>query len=337
MRPAEVASFALRFDNGQSPPIDRDQHPWSDPPARLAIPLIVTAKSLTKAYGSVLALSDCSLTVGAGEVFGLLGPNGAGKTTLLRLLLGYLRPTSGLALVDGLDCERQSVAVRRKVAYLPAEAAIFPHMRAREALQFFADIRAGGDVSRALSLAERLELDLSRRVSFMSTGMKQKLALAATLAADVPIYILDEPTANLDPTVRSTVLALVEEAKRAGKTIVFSSHVLSEVEEACDRVAILRAGKLVHTQVVSELREQHRIVAALSGPFPPVPEEWAGNLSVVSSAEGKVVMETSGELAPLLKWLASLPLADVRIEPIGLRAIYRRFHSDSNHALPAHL
>src|SRR5688572_24500575 len=179
--------------------------------------MLVETHQLTKRYGSFAALSECTMSVAAGEVFGLLGPNGAGKTTLLRLLLGYLRPTSGSALVAGLDSERQSVAVRRKVAYLPAEAAIFPHMRAREALQFFADIRAGGNVQRALSLAERLELDLSRRVSFMSTGMKQKLALAATLAAEVPIYILDEPTANLDPTVRSTVLALVEEAKRDGK------------------------------------------------------------------------------------------------------------------------
>jgi len=295
--------------------------------------LIVLTQSLSKAYGPVVALTDCTLEVRRGEVFGLLGPNGAGKTTLLRLLLGYLRPTSGSAAVSGLDCERQSVAVRRKVAYLPAEAAIFPHMRADQALQFFAEIRPGGDVARARTLAERLELDLSRRVSFMSTGMKQKLALAATLAADVPIYILDEPTANLDPTVRSVVLALVAEAKRNGKTIVFSSHVLSEVEEACDRVGILRAGQLVHTQVVAELRQQHRIVAALSGPFPPVPDEWSGKLSVAFADAGNVVMETSGELAPLLKWLASLPLADVRIEPVGLRAIYRRFHFDPSSSL----
>jgi len=290
--------------------------------------LIVAVKSLTKTYGPVVALDNCSLAVNEGEVFGLLGPNGAGKTTLLRLLLGYLRPTGGTAQVAGLDCAQQSVAVRRKVAYLPAEASIFPHMRAREALRFFAEIRPGGDIGRSLRLAERLELDLTRKVSYMSTGMKQKLALAATLAADTPIYILDEPTANLDPTVRGTVLALVAEAKSAGKTIVFSSHVLSEVEEACDRVVILRAGRLVHTQIVAELRQQHRIVAALTAPLPPVPEELRGQLSAVAAANGNVVFETPGELAPLLKWLATLPLADVRIEPVGLRAVYRRYHSE---------
>src|SRR4029078_7871501 len=141
-------------------------------------------------------------------------------------------------------CQRESLAVRRQVAYLPAEAAIFPQMRGREALEFFADIRGSG-FKRSLDLGERMELDLNRRVSFMSTGMKHKLALAATLAAPTPVYILDEPTANLDPTVRATVLSLVAEAKSNGKTVLFSSHVLPEVEEACDRVVIMRAGHIV--------------------------------------------------------------------------------------------
>jgi len=291
--------------------------------------LIVVTKDLTKIYGELAALSQCSLAVEAGEVFGLLGPNGAGKTTLLRLLLGYLRPTAGVAQVAGFDCVRQSVAVRRNVAYLPAEAAMFPHMRGRDALRFFAEIRPGGELARSLRLAERLELDISRKVSFMSTGMKQKLALAATLSAQTPIYILDEPTANLDPTVRATVLALVAEARAAGKTVMFSSHVLSEVEEVCDRVVILRSGQLVHTQLMSQLRRQHRIVAELAGPLPAIPESLSDQLALVSASDREAIFETPGELAPLLKWLATLPLADVRIEPIGLRTVYQRFHSEN--------
>jgi ABC-2 type transport system ATP-binding protein len=294
--------------------------------------VIIETISLTKRYGPVAALCDCSLGVERGEVFGLLGPNGAGKTTLLRLLLGYLRPTAGTASVAGLDCVRQSVAVRKQVAYLPAEAAMFPQMRGRDALRFFAEIRPGGDVRRSLALAERLELDLSRRVSYMSTGMKQTLALAATLAADTPIYILDEPTSNLDPTVRATVLALVAEARAAGKTVMFSSHVLSEVEEVCDRVVILRAGQPVHTQPMAQLREQHRIVARLTGSLPPIPESLRGQLAVIANGRGDVVLEAPGELAPLLAWLATLPLADVRIEPVGLRSVYRRYHSDKDSA-----
>jgi ABC-2 type transport system ATP-binding protein len=290
--------------------------------------LAVETEKLTKAYGRLFALRECSLAVHSGEVFGLLGPNGAGKTTLIRLLLGYLQPTAGRATVAGLDCVRQSVAVRRQVAYLPAEASLFPHMRGRDALQFFAEIRPGGELSRSLQLAERLELDLSRKVSFMSTGMKQKLALAATMAANTPIYILDEPTANLDPTVRSTVLALVAEARAQGKTVMFSSHVLSEVEEVCDRVVILRAGQVVHTQLMSHLRKQHRIVATLDGPTPAVPGELSDQLAVVSRSGNEIVFQTPGQLAPLLKWLATLPLADVRIEPVGLRTIYDRFHME---------
>jgi len=167
---------------------------------------LIETSSLTKRYGAVAALCDCSLAAQSGEVFGLLGPNGAGKTTLLRLLLGYLRPTAGSATVAGLDCQRQSLDVRRRVAYLPAEPSIFPQMRGRDALRLFAEIRGCRDLRRSLAIAERLELDLSRRVGFMSTGMKHKLALVITLSADVPIYILDEPTASLDPTVRATVL-----------------------------------------------------------------------------------------------------------------------------------
>src|SRR5688500_11010160 len=164
--------------------------------------MLIETQSLTKRYGTIAALDDCTLTVPPGEVFGLLGPNGAGKTTLMRLLLGYLQPTSGTARVDGLDCYRQSVQVRQRVAYLPAEARLFSTMRGRDVLAFFADVRPGGDLNRSKKLAERLELDLSRRVAFMSTGMKQKLALSATLAAQTPLMILDEPTANLDPSIR---------------------------------------------------------------------------------------------------------------------------------------
>ena len=233
---------------------------------------MIETHSLTKRYRELAALDDCTFGVARGEIFGLLGPNGAGKTTLLRLLLGYLRPTSGQALIDGLDCYRQSVRVRHAVSYLPGEARLFRSMRGRQVLKFFAEIRPEGNLQRSIELAERLELDLSRRVAYMSTGMRQKLALAATLAAETPLVILDEPTSNLDPTVRGIVLDLVSDARRQGRTVVFSSHVLSEVEAVCDRVAFLRSGRLVHTQVMAELRRRHRIRAQLNGQLRPVPE-----------------------------------------------------------------
>jgi ABC-2 type transport system ATP-binding protein len=284
----------------------------------------VETDALTKIYGPLRALDNCTLGVRRGEVFGLLGPNGAGKTTLIRLLLGFLQPSSGTATIAGLDCHRQSVAVRRQVAYLPAEAALFPQMHGKEVLRFFAEIR-GGTAERALAIAERLELDISRSVGYMSTGMKQKLALAATLGADVPLYILDEPTANLDPSVRSTVLALVAEARDRGATVMFSSHVLAEVEEVCERVVILRSGQVVHTQVLSELRSQHRILAWLTGPLPELPPALAKEATI--HREGDLAtIDSPGDLQHLLGWLAELPLKDIRIEPVGLRTIYERYH-----------
>lgn len=296
--------------------------------------MFLKTEALTKRYRTVTALDGCSLNVKQGEVFGLLGPNGAGKTTLLRLLLGFLRPTSGSASIDGLDCHNQSLEVRNRTAYLPGEVRLFRRMRGRDVLGFFSDMRPGASRQDAIQVAQRLDLDLSRRVSAMSTGMRQKLGLATSLSNSAPLLILDEPTSNLDPTVRRTVLELVAEAKERGQTIMFSSHVLSEVEDACDRVVILRAGQLVHTQVMSELRQRHRIRAIVRGALPEAPPQIDGTLSIEKDASGSVVIETPGELAPLLGWLSTLSLEKVQIEPLGLRAVYDDFHSNDPQSDP---
>jgi ABC-2 type transport system ATP-binding protein len=288
--------------------------------------VLVETHGLTKIYGSFTALADFTFGVARGEVFGLLGPNGAGKTTLLRLLLGFLRPTRGTATVDGLDCYRESVAVHRRLAYLPGDARLFRRMRGSDVLKFFAEVRTGGDFARSLAIAERLELDTRRRVASMSTGMRQKVALAATMAADVPLVILDEPTSNLDPTMRSVVSRLVREAQAAGRTVLFSSHVMSEVEEVCDRVVIVRRGELVHTQVMKELRARHLIRAQLRGKLPDPPAEFRDQLTILPSTNGNLTIETPGSLAPLLGWLATLPLEDLQVERAGLQRIYNRYH-----------
>jgi ABC-2 type transport system ATP-binding protein len=287
----------------------------------------VETHSLTKRYGTFTALDGFTFGVDRAEVVGLLGPNGAGKTTLLRLLMGYMRPTSGSATIDGLDCYRQPSAVHTRVSYLPGEARLFRTMRAREVVDFFVSVRKDGSRARAVALAtERFGLDLSRPVASMSTGMRQKLALAVTLAVDTPLVILDEPTSNLDPTVRSDVGALVAEARQAGRTVIFSSHVISEVEQVCDRVIILRQGHLVHTQVIADLKRRHRIRAHLRGAMPPLPQQFAGQVTLLDDGAGDLVIETPGELSGLLGWLATLPLAEVRIEPLGLAALYDQFH-----------
>jgi ABC-2 type transport system ATP-binding protein len=288
--------------------------------------MLVQTRHLAKRYGNFTALDGCSLAVPAGEIFGLLGPNGAGKTTLLRLLLGYIRPSSGAAQVGGFDCVRQSLEVRANTAYLPGEARLFRRMDGHRVLDFFAGLRPDCRRDVAAGVARRLDLDCSRQVARMSTGMRQKLALAVVLAMDVPLVILDEPTANLDPTARAEVLELVREARRAGRTVIFSSHVLSEVEETCDRVAILRAGRLVHEQSLDHLRRCHRIRARLTGPLPAIPAALAATVTIAERGQDTVVLEAGDSLAPLLGWLSTLPLDEVRVEPVGLAAVYDRFH-----------
>ncbi len=302
---------------------------------------IVATSQLTKRYGDFEALKQCTLDVSEGEIFGLLGPNGAGKTTLIRLLLGYLHVTSGSCRVAGFDPEEDSVAVRARVAYLPGDARLPRHMRGRGVLEFFSQMHPQGNLSRALEVAERLELDLSRRVAFMSTGMRQKLALAVVFGPRTPLLILDEPTANLDPTVRGEVLKLVLAEREAGRTVMFSSHVLSEIEQTCDRVAFLRKGELARKLVMEDLFQRHRLTAWLPDTGSPtndtgdlrneVPEELRSRIERYqvgpSGPHGRnVCIDTAGDLAPTLAWIASLNLEHVRVEPLGLHSVYESVH-----------
>ena len=289
--------------------------------------IVLETDSLTKRFGDFTALSQCDVAVNEGEVVGLLGPNGSGKTTLLRLILGFLNPTAGTAQVQGLDCYRDRVQIHRLISYLPGDARLFRTMRARQVVKFFAEIRDDMDFEMAQHLAERLELDLNRWVTFMSTGMRQKLALIVSLSTRAPILLLDEPTANLDPSVRGEVLNLVRQARDDGRTVIFSSHVLSEIEETCDRVLILRQGRLVHDQSITDLKRQHRIRARLVGDLPEVPAALRSKLSIVHQ-DGKLQIETPAQLSLVMSWLSGAPLDDVYIQPISLRAVYDRFHSE---------
>jgi len=288
--------------------------------------MLVSTVGLTKRYGAFTALDDCTLGVAEGETFGLLGPNGAGKTTLIRLLLGFITPSAGTASVAGHDCVHDSVRVRAATAYLPGEARLFRRMNGDQVLDFFARLRSGCDRQRATAIARRLDLDCGRQVARMSTGIRQKLALAMVLATEARLMILDEPTANLDPTARAEVLELVRECRTAGRTVIFSSHVLSEVEATCDRVAIVRAGRLVHEQSIEQVRRRHRITVRLRGDCAGLPGGLPPGVTVRDDGAGLLVLDDVDDLSPLLGWLATLPVVEIRIEPVGLDAIYDTFH-----------
>ncbi|SRR5579871_5316315 len=289
-------------------------------------PMLLQTENLTKDYGRSRALDDVNLTIEHGEVFGLLGPNGSGKTTALRLLLGFLRPTAGHAWIEGHECWRESLAVRRRVAYLPGELRLYENMTGRQLIHFLSRLRGQAVREDLDALAHRFDIDLDRALTQLSSGMKRKVALLQVLVPRTPLVIMDEPTNALDPTMRDELLEQVREAHKRGQTVLFSSHVLSEVEEVCDRVAILQHGRLAHVQVLSELREGRLIQAKLTGDAATLPP--LAGLHVRERQHDWLTLEYTGPLPRLLSWLAQQPLADLRLEPLGLKAIYRRYHGN---------
>ena len=290
--------------------------------------IAIEAQKLSKIYRSIGALVECDLAIPAGKIFGLLGPNGAGKTTLLRTLLGFLKPTSGKATLRGFDCVTQSVKVRQQVSYLPGEARLYRAMRGQAVLELFSGLQHHGSLKQSLSIAERLELDLSRRVMFMSTGMRQKLAIAIVLGSRAPVVILDEPTANLDPTVRSEVVALIRESRCDERTIVLSSHIFSDIEGSCDEVAILKQGRVVCTADLHELKQLH-IVRATTKHSSNLHAQDLKSLNFVEHfriSGQQVELQLSGSPNDWLKWLSTAGLHNIAIDHSGVQALYERFH-----------
>jgi len=217
----------------------------------MAAAAIRTSK-LTKDYGAGRGVFDLDLQVSAQEVFGYLGPNGAGKTTTIRLLMGMIRPTGGSAYIFGLDCARDAVDVKRRVGYIPGDVPQFGSLTGSEVVTYLAGMRGGVDPRRVRSLCERFELDLGRRFREYSSGNKQKLAIVLAFMHQPDLLILDEPTSGLDPLNRQEFYTLLRETRDHGATVFLSSHILSEVEHICDRVGIIRDGRLVH---IAELDE----------------------------------------------------------------------------------
>jgi ABC-2 type transport system ATP-binding protein len=286
--------------------------------------MLVRTEQLTKDYGRFRALDHLDLSVAAGEVFGLLGPNGSGKTTVLRLLLGFLRPTLGGAWIAGRDCWHEGVAARQHVAYLPGELRLYERMTGRRLIQFLSRLRGQPIHTELDSLARRLDLDLNRPIANLSSGMKRKLALLQVLVARADLLVLDEPTNTLDPTMRDELLAQLREARTQGQAVLFSSHVLAEVEQVCDRVGILKNGRLVHLQKMAELRESRLVRARFARPPEAAPD--LPGLHERQRRADEITWEYTGPLPSLLAWLARQEVADLRLEPLGLTGIYHRYH-----------
>jgi len=286
--------------------------------------MLLHTENLTKAYGSFVALGGLDLDVGPGEIVGLLGPNGSGKSTALRLMLGFLQPSAGRASIAGHDCWRDGAAARQHVGYLPGELRLYENMTGRQLVSFLCALRGQDAADRIEPLARRFDIDVSRPIAHLSSGMKRKVALLQVLLPEAPLLILDEPTNTLDPNMRDELLAQLTEAKVRRQAVLFSSHVLAEVERVCDRVAILQRGRLVHVQDMRELRAERRIRARLTRPASAITE--VPGLRSRVSADGGLDLLYGGPLPELLRWLAAQEVVDLQIEPAGLAEVYHRFH-----------
>lgn len=233
---------------------------------------VIRVENLIKDYGKVRALDGLNLTVSPGEVHGLLGPNGAGKTTTIRILLGLLRPTSGTAQLFGKDPAANTVDLHRRLAYVPGDVELWPNLTGGEAIDIFARLRGDADRDLVEHLAHRFDLDLSKKGRTYSKGNRQKVALVAALASHVDLLILDEPTAGLDPLMEAVFQECIREAKDAGTSVLLSSHILAQVEALADRVSIVRAGQVIESGTLAELRHLTRtsVTVAATGDLSPL-------------------------------------------------------------------
>ncbi len=297
---------------------------------------VIEAHGLTKYYGRRRGVIELDFAVEEGEVFGFLGPNGAGKTTTIRLLLGLLRPTAGRATIFGLDVWSEAPAVHRELAYVGSDPAYLGELTAAEQLDLLAALR--GLPRRVWQpLAERLGLDPSVQVRKLSHGNRQKIAVVAAFMGREPLLVLDEPTTGLDPLLQREFLALVAEARAAGRTIFLSSHNLPEVERSCDRVGIIREGRLVEISTVQRLLSEHwRSVNLVLATAPPDGFFDLPNVEVVSARARDVHLMVRGDVNPLLRRIAELPVLDIAITTPDVEDIFLRFY-DGGSAAPTEL
>ncbi len=291
----------------------------------------ISIRGLTKRYGPLTALNDLNLDVQRGEVFGFLGLNGAGKTTTIRLLLDLLRPTAGKAFIFGHDCWTQSLEARARIGYLPGELGLYLDLTGLETLDFLGGL--GGqrvDERHRQELCDRLELpqkDLRRRLREYSTGMKRKLGIIQAFQANPPLLILDEPTEGLDPLMQESFYDLLADVKRAGATVFMSSHVLSEVERICDRIAILRKGEMVLLTNVSDSRRlAPRGVRVFFSEDVTANPELPSGAELIEKTPRLWRLSVVGPLGPLLVALRGLPVADMELDAARLEDVILSYY-----------
>jgi ABC-2 type transport system ATP-binding protein len=289
----------------------------------------VRAEGLTKRYGDTVALDDLELTVEPGEAYGYLGPNGAGKTTTIRLLLGLHRPSSGRAELFGVDAWSDPVVAHRRVAYVAGEPFLWPALTGAETLEFLAQLHGGTDVAYRDVLVDRFALDTNKKIRALSKGNRQKVQLIAALATRADLLLLDEPTSGLDPLMEMAFRESAREARERGQTLFLSSHILSEVEAVCDRVGILRDGRLVDQGTLEQLRHlsARTVDVTFEGPAPELPA--LAGVQVERIGPSALRLEVAGEVGPVIKAIAQHPVVSLTSREPSLEEIFLHHYDAS--------
>jgi ABC-2 type transport system ATP-binding protein len=290
---------------------------------------VIRASGLTKSFGRTKALDGLDLVVQAGEVHGFLGPNGAGKSTTIRILLGLLRADAGEAELLGGDPWRDAVSLHRRLAYVPGDVTLWPTLTGGEIIDLLGRLRGGLDTTRRAELIERFDLDPTKKGRAYSKGNRQKVALVAALASDAELLLLDEPTAGLDPLMEAVFRETVEEAKRAGRSMLLSSHILAEVEALCDRVSIIRNGRNVESGTLSELRHLTRtsIAAETARPVPELASMAGVHDLRTNGTQLRCEVDTA-ELEPFLRRLTDAGVRSLTSQPPTLEELFLRHYGD---------
>lgn len=286
--------------------------------------ITISTNKLTKKFGAKTAVDNLTLNVKSGEIYGFLGPNGAGKTTTIRMLMGFIKPTSGTAKLYGELAGRQVGEVMNQVGFLSADSTLYPNWTAAQHIRFVARIRGGDGI--ADSLVKQFDLDTHTRAVRLSSGNKQKLALVLALMNQPKLLVLDEPIRGLDPILQQEIHEILREFRQSGGSVFMSSHNLAEVEQVCDQVAIIREGKLVTSESMSSLRslQVHQIMVVFASKYNKAKFEQLKNVEIQKATDRELILHVKGDLTPVMHLIGSQTVRDVEIGHISLEDMFMR-------------
>lgn len=285
---------------------------------------VIEFDSLTKYYGGVCGIESLTFEIKKGEIFGYLGPNGAGKTTTIRTLLGFLKPTNGSAKIFGKDIQREILEIRKNIGYIPGDLNLYGHLTGKDFLDYFASLK-GSDLPLLEETLESFEIPLDRKIEEYSRGMKQKLAIVQAFMHDPDLVVMDEPTSGLDPLMQEKFYDFLRREKEKGRTLFFSSHILSEVDKICDRVGIIRDGTLVALEEIESLKSKRGKIVKLKIEEDAGEFEWTG---VKKIKDGWIELVISDNIDRFIRKLGNYTVLDLEIQKFSLEDIFMRYYEE---------